>query len=474
MADADDSLELIDDEGNLFGVVNIIDALVVLLIAAVVVAGVALVVGGDEPPEPTPTGTTNVTLDLGTQPEFIASAINEGDTYSQGSNTQLTVTDVYAAPGGNQPRVTLRARVQAPLQGGSLSYADAPLRLGRALDIATERYQVSGRIRAVGQGDTLTREQTTVVVRDRISTAQARALAAGDEIRVAGRRVATVEDVAIFPTGNANERIAFVEADLETYRSGDTRRFGATPVREGQTLQLPTEAYTLSGRIERVGSGLDRQSMDVVVGTIVDTETADRIAVGDVATTAGAETATVETVDVYGTANPNRKRVFLGLSLNTVTLGQTPQFGTQPVQRGTQLSVETSSYQLTGRINRVGAVEQRGTPTTRTVTLRLNELREPYAEAIEPGLTERTGGESIARVTAVRTEPHPIIATGQNGSVNVVDHPFLRDVTITAELRVRETTSGLSFKGQLIRQRSTIVLDLGTVTIRAQVVSVGA
>ena len=41
-------MELIDERGRLFGRVNVVDALVVLLVAAVVVAGVALVAGGSE------------------------------------------------------------------------------------------------------------------------------------------------------------------------------------------------------------------------------------------------------------------------------------------------------------------------------------------------------------------------------------------------------------------------------------------
>ena len=45
-------MELIDEEGNLFGIVNVIDALVVLVLVAVLVAGVALVTGGSDPAEP--------------------------------------------------------------------------------------------------------------------------------------------------------------------------------------------------------------------------------------------------------------------------------------------------------------------------------------------------------------------------------------------------------------------------------------
>jgi len=57
---------IIDDEGRLFGAVNIIDALVVLFVVAVIVAGVALVFGGDPEPEPD-IDSTYATLDLGTQ-----------------------------------------------------------------------------------------------------------------------------------------------------------------------------------------------------------------------------------------------------------------------------------------------------------------------------------------------------------------------------------------------------------------------
>jgi hypothetical protein len=88
-------------------------------------------------------------------------------------------------------------------------------------------------------------------------------------------------------------------------------------------------------------------------------------------------------------------------------------------------------------------------------------------------MTETSGGETVARVSRVSTDPSVIITTGDNGSVNVVDHPYLRDVTITTELRVRETTSGVQFKGESLQQGSTVVINLGTITIEATVVSVG-
>jgi hypothetical protein len=121
----------------------------------------------------------------------------------------------------------------------------------------------------------------------------------------------------------------------------------------------------------------------------------------------------------------------------------------------------------------VDALEPRGAVAERTVTLQMYEVRDVMADAIRPGMTERSGGATIARVTDVETDPSLIITTGENGSVNVVDHPYNRQVTITADVRVRETTSGLTFKGESIRQGSQIVIDLGTITVEATVVGIG-
>jgi hypothetical protein len=438
---------------------------------AVVVAGAALVLQSE--PEPPDQTTTNVTLDLGTQPSYIVSEITEGDTYSPNGNSELTITDVQPTPQGDQTRVLLRATLQGPSDGDSLTYGNAPPRLGRPLTIATSRYEIDGQIRAVGGDNSLTQEDTTVVLSDTMAPAEARDVTAGDEIRLAGRTVATVEDVAAYATDDSTEQTVFVEAELDTYRQRSDRRFGNTRIRRGQTVTLPAEDYTLDGRIEQVDSGLQQTTVDVLVETTVNAETADRLAAGDVATVAGYEAAEVGTVTTYATQNPDRKRAFVGLSLATFENGGRQQFGNATVQRGNDITISTESYELAGTIERVGALEPRGALTDRTVTLRMTEMRADMAEAIEPGMTETSRGETVARVSRVTIDPSVIITTGDNGSVNVVDHPYLRDVTITTELRVRETTSGVQFKGESVQQGSTVVINLGTLTIEATVVSVG-
>jgi hypothetical protein len=306
-----------------------------------------------------------------------------------------------------------------------------------------------------------------------MATAEARDITPGDEIRLAGRTVATIEDVAAYTTDNSTEQTVFVEAELDAHRQQSDRRFGGTQIRRGQTVTLPAEDYTFDGRIEKVDSGLQPTTTDVLLETTVDAETAGRIATGDLTTVAGYEAAEVRTVTTYATQNPDRKQVFVGLSLATLENAGRQQFGSAAVQRGNDITISTQSYELSGTIERVGELEPRGAPTNRTVTLRMTDMRADMADAIRPGMTETNGGETVARVSRVSTEPSVIITTGDNGSVNVVDHPYLRDVTITTELRVRETTSGVQFKGESLQQGSTVVINLGTITIEATVVSVG-
>lgn len=464
-------MELIDDKGRLFGLVNVVDALVVLVVLAVVVAGAALVLS-DDPEEPD-LETTHATLYLGTQPDYVVSEINEGDAYSPGDDDRITITDVHLTPHGNEKRVILRVELQGELDDGSLAYDGAPPRLGRTLDIATDLYQVDGQIRSVGDDDALDRVETTVVLRDTVDAADAREITPGDEIRLADRTVATVDDVAVYAEGHPTRRVVAMEATLDAHRQQGDLRFGGTPVQRGQTVTLPGDGYTVDGSIERVGEGLDRGEAQVLLSDVVDAETAEAITEGDVIEVGGHETATVESVTAYGTANPDRNRVYVGVSLTTLEHRERPQFGDTHVQRGSTISLATDAYDLSGTIERVGTTDERGASATRTVTLRMDEIHEDMAEAIRPGLTEQNGEEPIARVTEVDVEPSVILIRGQEGDLGVYDHPTDRDVTITAELDVRETTEGVRFKGETIRQGSTVTLDLETVTVEATVVSVG-
>lgn len=365
-------MDVIDDDGNLFGAVNVVDALVVLVILAVVVAGAALVFSDDPAPPPEPdSDTTHATLDMGAQPAYIVDALNEGDTYSPDGTSTATITDLHVTPREDDIGVTLRVALEGEASGNTITYANAPPRLGRTLAIETAQYEIDGQIRAVGDGDALEGGDQRVIVRDTLDAETATAVTSGDEIRLGGRTVATVEDVATYATRDPQRTRVLVEATVATHREDGQPRFGGVPLQRGQSLTLPAAEYTINGQIERV----DGQ----------------------------------------------------------IQLGET---------------------------------------STRQVTLRMTEVREDTAASVRPGMTEGPTDDPVAEVVAVDTEPSLIIATGEDGSVNVVDHPINRDVTITANVQVRETPTGVQFKGEPLRAGHTITLDLGTRVIQAEVVSV--
>jgi hypothetical protein len=257
------SVQLIDDQGNLFGIVNVVDALVVLIVLAVVAAGVSLImaggIGSDSEPAPQ-LKTTYATLDLGSQSPEVIAALDEGDTHTpDGSPGNVTITDIYSTPREGSAPVIARVKVDGLVNDGQITYKDAPLRINRSLRITTDRYKISGNIQTVGNGSTLTIEEST-----------------------------------------------------------------------------------------------------------------------------------------------------------------------------------------------------------RNVTLRMSGVRDSVADRYRAGMTEEIRGETIGEITTVAVKPTTILTTSETGEPQAMDHPFNRTVTMTAELSVRETQSGLTYKGNRLREGATITLDLGT------------
>lgn len=372
-------MDIIDKRGRLFGVINVIDAMAVLLVAVVIVAGVAFVLQPEpepgpteptEPVEPAPeTSTVTAVLDLGTQSELLASRIRIGQTFSPAENSNITITDVYVGPHDDAVRVIIVTELEGPISNDTIAYNGEPPRLGRQLTIQTEDYMVSGIIR-------------------------------------------------------------------------------------------------------KVGGGLDHQTTPVLVSQTVDVSTAEAIQDGDTLSRAGRDIATVESIDAFGTDDPNRRLVFLGLSLRTLDLGDGPQLGSTPIHQGATLTLEIADYTVIGTVERVGSTALEGEPATQEVTLQLGNVGPEIANSLRSGLTETVAGQTNARITSVEIRPSPVLITTDNGNVVVGEHPTRKRVTLTAELSVRETDTGLTFKGRRLQLGRTVHLDLGTVTVEATVVEI--
>jgi hypothetical protein len=139
-------MAVIDEEGRIFGTVNVVDALVVLFALAVVVAGVALVTGGGGDTE-TETPTRTVVFETGTQPDYVVNSVTEG---------QVPTSEVVAVenkrlrpPEGNATGSRLRLTVTLVVEengDGLPTFAGERLYVGRDLQLDLGTTIVSGTV----------------------------------------------------------------------------------------------------------------------------------------------------------------------------------------------------------------------------------------------------------------------------------------------------------------------------------------
>lgn len=159
-------MELIDDEGNLLGYVNLIDALAVLLVAAVIVAGVALVTQpGPKSPDHRQQ-TILVSLLLTNTPPYVANAIHPGmNATSNGdvvghitgvnrSASTIIVTDqngtVHEADLPTKKDLTITAELVIHESNGDVTFDGKPLRIGETVELNLGRVVVKPNVTAMG------------------------------------------------------------------------------------------------------------------------------------------------------------------------------------------------------------------------------------------------------------------------------------------------------------------------------------
>ena len=363
---------VIDEHGRLFGLVNLVDALVVLVVLAILVAGVTFVIGVDSDTPTSDTAVRYATLDLGTQPAYVSTLVSEGDAVQPDNVENMTITDVYTTKTDDGRHLYARVRINGMIYDETVTYDGDTLRVGRNLSLTTPAYATSGTITAVdATNPDLPVGKTDILLRTTLPADAVDVMRTGEEYRIDGRTVATVQSIEAYRTSTPGQVEAYVGVTYRTYRASDGPQFAGTPVREGATLPLETEATAFNGEVVRIG-----------------------------------------------------------------------------------------------------ATEPRGQAVTRTVRLEIENADPDLGDALRAGMTERVRGDTVAELTNVAVEPSTMVLTSQDGNVYQREHPAEEDVTLTADLRVREANAGLQFKGAQLRHGRTVFLDFGTVTVEATVVSV--
>ncbi|WP_136715882.1 DUF4330 family protein [Halorientalis salina] len=166
---------LIDEDGRLFGLVNIVDLLVVLVVVAMVAAGWALVAGGAEPQtNETENTTTVVTIEAQQLEPYVAEAVPNGSVGGQEvvavHSKTVEPTTVFVPDRNGQLRVrehprlktaTLRVELNTTRTAHGLNFTgerkttrgfveqDRPLRIGQRLRLDIGDTTLAGNVTAI-------------------------------------------------------------------------------------------------------------------------------------------------------------------------------------------------------------------------------------------------------------------------------------------------------------------------------------
>ena len=359
-------MELIDEEGRLFGRVNVVDALVVLVVLAVVAAGVALVTGGGGSDGPAPANGTSdapetryATLALGSHPAWVATSIRANETVAvAGTDATATVTDVYLT-GASDGQVGAFARVAYPANA---------LRAGTTVTVDGDGYRTEATVReADGNRSTLRTTTTPAVVTATVDATTAAAIETGDQFTVGNHTLATVESVASVPTTSQNRRLR-LGLDLETRTLGGEPQFADRTLRVGSSVPLRTSAVDgFSGTVTSVGSLDPAGDATNVTMTVawenVRPDVADAIATGMAESHRGATArvtalasnpATVvranEAGELLVREHPRNRDLTLTVEAAARQRGSELQFHGRPLSEGRDVTFEFDSVTLRGTV----------------------------------------------------------------------------------------------------------------------------
>lgn len=259
MADDSQLSSVLDNEGKLFGLVNIVDVLVVLLVAAIAVAGVALLFS--------PGGTNEtryVTVDVGGQPQYIADQITTGDEWTPQGGGSFVITDTYASPNtGEESEGTANILIRAAVNGSAIgeenqqiiNFNGEPLSFGRELEIDATSYTITGTVTAVDQeGTEIETQSESLALETTVDRGIANQIDAGDQYRVGADTQLTIETVTVYPTSDENMRRVILGVTVQTRTVDGVPLFGERSVQTGSQIPVRTQAYTLTGEVLTIGS----------------------------------------------------------------------------------------------------------------------------------------------------------------------------------------------------------------------------
>jgi len=400
-------VDVIDGEGNLFGIVNVVDALVALLLLSIVVAGVALV----DPFSSRENVTRSATIDLGEQPEYIAELIEEGDVMSpEGTSKNLTVTDVHVAPAeGENVSVTVRVEAEGHLEendqrpGQSFVFAGKRMRQGNAFTVTAGKYDVSGTVVSLDTGGPDIDAQTTpITVESTVPASTARSVEAGDTYDLADSTVARVTDVHVGPGNESDTRHLVLGMAVEALNRSE-RSFGGEPLGVGRTVAFQGDGYAFEGVVTGLGNATVKSSTArVIVDATVSAETARTMDAGDAYRVDGERIGTITDLEIYPGQGDGQRAALVGVELSTVTRAGGQYFGDTEIALGERVPFRGDGYGFEGEIRTLGTAT---VATSETQVVVEATTSAETAEQVRVGDKYRVANETVATVETVSAYP---------------------------------------------------------------------
>ncbi len=157
-------MEVIDENGRVFGVINIIDMLVILLVFAVGTAGVALVLGsGDGGATETRSETATITVRADSVQPYVADAVPPVGEVDGGNVTAIenrtvepatvvttnSAGDVLVREHPTLKTITVTVTVDVSRTEGTLVYDQQRLKIGNSVSLDLNTVDLRGEVTAV-------------------------------------------------------------------------------------------------------------------------------------------------------------------------------------------------------------------------------------------------------------------------------------------------------------------------------------
>lgn len=240
-------MELLDEQGRLFGRVNVVDALVVVFAIAVIAAGAALVLADEpRPEEPTPDDETTMHVTLVTT-KYGAEELEPGPA---GLDTTLVnITDVYHT---TRSRAYFRVALEGIREADRFRFAGNTIRVGDGYTLFDNTTSVGVTVLQHDVAESFETETTTVTVETIVRPQIAEAVAAGDEHRVGDTTIATVTDAESTPADDPevdDGRTLTVTLELETRTVDGVPYYGGRPVRLGRLVAFESDTYRIEAEV---------------------------------------------------------------------------------------------------------------------------------------------------------------------------------------------------------------------------------